>query len=102
MRPDQPWVQPNAANPLENEARILTSCHAALSIAATCEQEPAGLPVGGLQVIIDRLPPPVITFDRRNDPRFQVWGITLRNRLSSGEHGLHAATQDDAFRVTCC
>jgi hypothetical protein len=38
-----------------NEARILTSCHAALSTAAICEQELAGLLVGGLQVIIDRL-----------------------------------------------
>src|SRR5437870_853380 len=55
MRPKQPWVQSNAGNPLGNEARILTSCHAAFSAATTCEQETIRLLVGDLQVIIDRL-----------------------------------------------
>jgi hypothetical protein len=52
---EKAWIQPNAANPLRNEAGILPSCHAAFGTTTTCEQELAGLFVGGLQIIVDRL-----------------------------------------------
>jgi len=51
---ENPWIQPNAANPLRNEARILMCCHAVFGTTTTCEQELAGPFVGGLQIIIDR------------------------------------------------
>jgi hypothetical protein len=50
---EKPWIQPNAANPLRNEARVLPRCHAAFGTTTTCEQERAGPFVGGLQIIID-------------------------------------------------
>jgi len=31
MRPEQPWVQPDAADPLGNEPGILARCHIAVS-----------------------------------------------------------------------
>jgi hypothetical protein len=52
---ENPWIQPNAANPLRDEARILMCCHAAFGTMTTCEQELAGPFVGGLQIIIDRM-----------------------------------------------
>ena len=48
MRSEKPWVQPNAANPLGNEARILTRCHVVLETTTPCEQELAGLLAAGL------------------------------------------------------
>jgi hypothetical protein len=47
MRPDS-RVQPNAADPLRNEARILARGHALSGTATTPEQELAGPLVGGL------------------------------------------------------
>jgi hypothetical protein len=55
MRPEQPWVQPNAANPLGNQAGILARSHAAFGTTTTCKQEVAGPLVRKFQVIIDRL-----------------------------------------------
>src|ERR1700682_587256 len=48
MRSEKPGVQANAANPLRNEARILTRRHAVLKTTTTSEQELAGLLAGGL------------------------------------------------------
>src|SRR5712675_767519 len=53
--PKKPWVQPNIANPLGNEARIVARCFAAFCTAATSEQELAGPLVGDFQIVIDRL-----------------------------------------------
>jgi hypothetical protein len=55
MRSEQPWVQPNAANPLGNQAGILARSHAAFGTTTTCKQEVAGPLVRKFQVIIDRL-----------------------------------------------
>jgi len=55
MRPEQPWVQPNAANPLRNQAGILARSHAAFGTTTTCKHEVAGPLVRKFQVIIDRL-----------------------------------------------
>jgi hypothetical protein len=48
MRSKQPRVQPNAADPLGNEARISARCHAGFGTTTTREQELAGPLVGGL------------------------------------------------------
>ena len=55
MRPEQPRVQSNAANPLGNEPRILARCHVAVGTATAREQELAGPFVGRFQIVIDRL-----------------------------------------------
>jgi len=55
MRPEQPRVQSNAANPLGNEPRILARCHVAVGTATASEQELAGPFVGRFQIVIDRL-----------------------------------------------
>src|SRR5665647_1232 len=48
MRPEQPRVQPDAADPLGNEPRILAGGHAVSGTATTRKQELAGPLVGGL------------------------------------------------------
>ena len=55
MRPKQPRVQPDAADPLRYEARILAGRHAGVRTATTREQELAGRLVGSLEIIIDGL-----------------------------------------------
>ena len=55
MRPKQPRVQSNAADPLRYEARILAGRYAGVRAPTTCEQELAGPLVGGFQIIIDGL-----------------------------------------------
>src|ERR1700737_1265401 len=55
MRPEQPRVQPDAADPLRYEARILARCHVAVGTTTAREQELTGPFVGGLQIVIDRL-----------------------------------------------
>jgi hypothetical protein len=53
VRPKQPWVQPNAADPLGNEARILARCHTAFDTTTTGEQELARTFVGDFQIVVD-------------------------------------------------
>jgi hypothetical protein len=55
VRPKQPWVQPNAADPLGNEARILARCHTAFDTTTTGEQELARTFVGDFQIVVDCL-----------------------------------------------
>jgi hypothetical protein len=49
----QSRVQSNAADPLRDEAGILSGRHAAVGAAMAGEQELAGSLLGGLQIIID-------------------------------------------------
>src|SRR5450631_4092362 len=55
MRPEQPWIQSDAADPIGNEPRILARCPIAVGTATAREQELAGPLVGGLKIIIDGL-----------------------------------------------
>ncbi len=55
MRPEKPWVQPNASDPLRNEPRILARRHVAVGTPTAGEQELAGPFAGGFQIVIDRL-----------------------------------------------
>src|SRR5450432_723278 len=55
MRPKQPWVQPNAADPLGSEARILARRHTAFDTTTTTEQELARSFVGDFQIVVDCL-----------------------------------------------
>src|SRR6266851_2680049 len=55
MRPEQPWIQSNAADPLGNEPRILARCHVAVGTTTAREQELSGPFVGGLQIVVDGL-----------------------------------------------
>jgi hypothetical protein len=48
VRPKQPWIQPDAANPPRNKARILAGCYAGFGTTTTREQELTGSFVGGL------------------------------------------------------
>src|ERR1035438_3109592 len=43
MRPKQPWVQPDASDPLRYEPRILARCHVAVRTATAGEQELQGI-----------------------------------------------------------
>jgi hypothetical protein len=55
MRPEQPRVQPDAADPFGDKAGILACCYVAVRTATAGEQELAGSFAGGPQVVIDRL-----------------------------------------------
>jgi hypothetical protein len=55
MRPEQPRVQSDAADPRGDEAGILACCHLAVRTATAGEQELAGPFAGGPQIVIDRL-----------------------------------------------
>jgi hypothetical protein len=43
VRPEQPWVESNAADPLGNEARILPRCHAGLGPRRPVNKNSPGL-----------------------------------------------------------
>src|SRR5450631_4947100 len=55
MRPILPRIQPDTADPIRYQARILACGDAFLGTTTACEQELAGLLVGGPQIFIDRL-----------------------------------------------
>src|SRR5471032_560237 len=55
MRPEQPRVQSNAADPLGDEPGILAGGHTAVGAAMAGEQELARPFAGGLQIIINCL-----------------------------------------------
>jgi hypothetical protein len=42
MRPEQPWVQPDASDPTGNEPGILSRCHIAIRAATAGEKELTG------------------------------------------------------------
>ena len=52
MRAEQPWIQSNTADPLGDQAGILSGRHAAVGTAMASEQELAGPLVSGLQIVI--------------------------------------------------
>jgi hypothetical protein len=43
VRPEQSWVQSNAADPLRNEARILARCNASFGTTTTVNKNSPGL-----------------------------------------------------------
>src|ERR1700692_3516827 len=84
MRPEQPWVQSNAADPLGNEPRILAGGYARVRTATTCEQELAGPLVGGLQIIIDGLAGLFAQFKSDGPPGFLLPDRCAIRRVSTG------------------
>jgi len=77
VRPKQSWVQPDATDPVGNEARILSRGYAALGATTTSEQEFAGPFVVRLQIIIDGLAGLLAQF-KSNGPA----GFLLSDRCS--------------------
>jgi hypothetical protein len=74
---EQPRVEPDAANPVRDEACILAGGHAVSGTATTRKQELAGPFVGGLQIIIDGLAGLFTQFKSDGPP-----GFLLPNRRS--------------------
>jgi len=70
MRPEQPGVQSDAADPLGDKAGILARCHVAVGTTTTGEQELAGLLVGSLQIVIDGLAGLLAQFKSDGPPGF--------------------------------
>jgi hypothetical protein len=70
VRPKQPWVQSNAADPFRNKARILAGRNAGFGTATTSEQELTGPFVGGPQIIIDGLAGLLAEFKSDGPPGF--------------------------------
>ena len=72
MRPEQPGVQPDAADPCGDEAGILACCHVAVRTATAGEQELAGSFAGGPQIVIDRLAGLFAQFKSDRPPSFPL------------------------------
>jgi hypothetical protein len=72
MRPEQPRVQSDAADPRGDEAGILARCHVAVRTATAGEQELAGPFAGGPQVVIDRLAGLLAQFKSDRPPSFPL------------------------------
>src|ERR1700694_719400 len=83
MRSEQPWVQPNAADPLRNESGILARCHVAVRTATAGEQELAGPFASGLQVVIDRLAGLFAQFKSNGSASFLFSGRCAIGRVSA-------------------
>jgi hypothetical protein len=79
MRPEQPWVQPDASDPLRHEPGILARHHIAVGTATAGEQELAGPFASGLQVVIDRLAGLFAQFKSDGSP-----GFLLSDRCAIG------------------
>src|ERR1700733_12799372 len=86
MRAEQPWVKSNAADPLGDEAGILSGRHAAVGTAMAGEQELAGPLVGGLQIVIDGLPGLIAQFKSGRPARFLLPdGCSIRRVATGGD-----------------
>src|SRR4030081_109828 len=84
MRPEQPWIKSNAADPLGNEPRILARCHVAVGTTTTSKQELAGPLVGSLQIVIDGLAGLLAQFKSDGPPGFLLPdGFAIR-RVAAG------------------
>ena len=70
MRPEQPRVQSNAADPLGDEPGILAGGHIAVGAAMAGEQELARPFAGGLQIIINCLTGLIAQFKSYRPPGF--------------------------------
>src|SRR5262245_19683425 len=55
MRPEQPRIEPDAANPFADQARVLACRHTAISSPAAREKKLAGLLTRCSQVVVDGL-----------------------------------------------
>src|SRR5215510_4734789 len=56
MRPEQPRIEPDAADPFGYKPRVLACRHAATAVSAARKQKLAGLLARRPQIIFDRLP----------------------------------------------
>jgi hypothetical protein len=81
MRPEQPRVQPNAADPFGDEASILACCHVAVRTATAGEQELAGSFAGGPQIVIDRLAGLLAQLKSDRPPSFPFAGQLARSAV---------------------
>jgi hypothetical protein len=84
MRPEQPWVQPDASDPFRYEARILARCQVAVGTTTTSEQELAGPLVGSLQIVIDGLAGLLAQFKSDRPPGFLLPDGCAIRRVTAG------------------
>ena len=104
MRPEQPWVQPDASDPFRYEARILARCQVAVGTTTTSEQELAGPLVGGFQIVIDGLPGLIAQFRSDRPARFLLPDARSIRRVTAGGNILDPDGNDVAatkFAVDC-
>ncbi len=86
MRPEQPRVQSDAADPCGDEAGILACCHVAVRTATAGEQELAGPFAGGPQIVIDRLAGLLAQFKSDRPPSFPLPdSCTIRRVAAAGD-----------------
>ena len=86
MRPERPWVKPDACDPLRYEARILAGRHAGVGTTTTRKQELTGSLAGGLYIIIDGLAGLLAQFKSDGLPSFLLSnGCTIR-RVTAGSY----------------
>src|SRR3954469_17571840 len=86
MRPILPRIQPDTADPIRYQARILACGDACFGTATACEQELAGLFVGGLQIIIDRLASLFAQFKSdRSTGLLLTYSCAIRSVSASGD-----------------
>src|SRR5216683_2203590 len=83
MRPEQPRVQSDAADPCGDEAGILACCHVAVRTATAGEQELAGPFAGGPQIVIDRLAGLFAQFKSDGSPSFLLSDRCAIGRVSA-------------------
>ena len=84
MRPEQPWVKSNAADPLGHEPCILACCHVAVRTTTAREQELAGPFAGGPQIVIDRLAGLLAQFKSDWPPGFLLPDGCSIHRVAAG------------------
>ena len=104
MRPKEPRVQPDAADPLGNEPRILAGGHAGVRTATTREQELARPLVGSPQIIIDGLAGLFAQFESNRPSSFLLSDGCAVRRVAAGGDILDPDRHDitpSKFTVDC-
>src|SRR5580692_2579471 len=89
MRPEQPWVQSNAANPPGDEPGISAGCHTAVSTEVAGEQELARPLARHPWIIIDGLAGLVAQFKSDGPPGFLLSDCRAIRRVPAGSHILN-------------
>src|SRR5512141_2631833 len=86
MRPKQPGVEPDAADPLGDKAGILAGCYASGRSAMAGEQELARPFASGLLIIVDRLAGLLAQFKSDGPPGFLLPNYcAIRGVSTSGD-----------------
>src|SRR5262249_18162728 len=101
MRAEQPWIEPDAANPFRDNAGVVACRHATATVSVAREGKLAGLLARRSQVVFERLPGLFCQLELDWPSRLPLPDRRTRDRVANRRHifdleGHHVAAAEFA------